>query len=331
MSGLAALAAATTLSVGICSSPTLAATSTGSKAQVVGYAEAGSTTAKQVAASRGVLTTVGVDGVNLTSNGAGLTAVSTDALALLQTAHTQKKKAELLVGNFDSSIGDFSPAIGDRLLGSPAHITGVVDKLAAEVKTHGWDGITVDLESLTDKHPAGLTALVSTLNTRLGAGKSVSICLMATLDDYAAEGYNLKGLGEAADHVVLMAYDQHGPTWSKAGPVGGQPWVAASLKPVLQAVPPAKVQLGVAGYGYTWPKTGDGTQLSDAEARALVKKAGAHAAWDATQLEWRATLSNGTTIWWSDAKTYAARTAYAARLHLGGIAVWSLGLSDSLR
>lgn len=299
--------------------------------QVVGYAEAGSTTTAQLAASRGVLTTVGVDGVNVTSDGAGLTPVSRESLALLRAAHAQKKKAELLVGNFDGTLGDFSPTIGDRLLGSPTHITTVVNTLASEVKAHGWDGVTVDLESLSARNPGGLTDFVAKLAGRLGADKSISICLMATTDGYGAEGYDLKGLGKAADHVVLMGYDQHGPTWTGAGPVGGQPWVAQTLAPLLNAIPAAKVQLGVAGYGYTWPKHGDGTQLSDADARAVVKKNGAEAVWDATQLEWHATLPNGTVIWWSDAKTLALREAFAAKNHLGGVAVWSLGLSDPLR
>lgn len=301
------------------------------KPPVVGYAEAGSTTTAQIAASRGVLATVGVDGVNVTSSGAGVTPVSTDARRLLTTAHAQRKKAELLVGNFDGDLGDFSSAVADRLLGSPAHIATVVDRVASEVEARGWDGVTVDLESLTDRHPAGLTDLVTHLKKRLGPSKSVSVCLMATTGDYASEGYDLTGLATAADHVVLMAYDQHGPTWTKAGPVGGQPWVEATLSQLLKRVPASKVQLGVAGYGYTWPKRGHGDQLSDAGARALVRKDGASAIWSPTQLEWHATLSNGTVVWWSDDKTFAERKAYAEELHLGGLAVWSLGLTDPLK
>jgi spore germination protein YaaH len=41
-----------------------------------------------------------------------------------------------------------------------------------------------------------------------------------------------------------------------------------------------------------------------------------------------ATLHDGTVVWWSDARTFALRRAYAAKLHLGGLALWSLGLSD---
>lgn len=300
------------------------------RVQVVGYAESGATTTAQLDASKGALTTVGVDGINVTADGTSVTDVSDEALALLKDAHKRSTKAELLVGNFDSDLGDFSPAIGDVLLGSSANIDAVTDALAADVKQQGWDGITVDLESLTDKHASGLTRFVSELNTKLGQGKSVSVCLMATTDGYAELGYDLAPLGRAADHVVLMAYDQHGPGWSGPGAIGGLPWVKESLAPLRKAIPSSKLQLGIAGYGYTWPKKGDGEQLSVAAARAAVKRDGAAAVWSGPQAEWHATLSDGTVIWWSDGKSYRMRLAYAKHLHLAGVAVWSLGLADPL-
>jgi spore germination protein YaaH len=61
-----------------------------------------------------------------------------------------------------------------------------------------------------------------------------------------------------------------------------------------------------------------------------VKKDGATAQWDPTQQEWHATLGDGTILWWSDARSFAAREALARSLHLGGVAVWSLGQGDPL-
>ncbi|MDQ0744726.1 spore germination protein YaaH [Clavibacter sp. B3I6] len=188
----------------------------------------------------------------------------------------------------------------------------------------------MDLESLTGAHPTGLTRLVSGLKAALGPARSVSVCLMATTGDYRPLGYDLAALGRAADHVVLMAYDQHGPTWSGAGAVGGMPWVKAALEPVRKAVPAARIQLGIAGYGYTWPRTGEGRQLSDQGARDLVASQRAKAVWSVPQQEWHATLRDGTTVWWSDARSYDARVALAKQRGLGGVAVWSLGLSDPL-
>ncbi|ROQ38413.1 glycosyl hydrolase family 18 (putative chitinase) [Frondihabitans sp. PhB188] len=320
----AALAALVVLTAG-CSSAQAA-----TPPQVVGYAEAGSTSTAKLDASRSALTTIGIDGVNVTSDGGSITPVSTEALDLVKAAHARSEKAELLVGNFDGDLGDFSPAIGDALLGSRTHIDAVVGDLAAEVRAHGWDGVTVDLESLSDAHAAGLTRFVSELNKALGAGTSVSVCIMASTGGYAALGYDMAPLGRAADHIVLMAYDEHGPGWSGAGAVGGLPWVKESLAPLRKAVPASKLQLGIAGYGYTWPKHGNGEQLSDARARAIVKRDRATAKWSAAQAEWHATLSSGTTIWWSDARSYRTRLAYAKHLKLGGVAVWSLGLSDAL-
>ncbi|WP_317232915.1 glycosyl hydrolase family 18 protein [Clavibacter capsici] len=297
---------------------------------VVGYAEGGSTPVSRLDASAAALTSVVVDGVNVTTDGRAVSAPSPEAIRLLGQAHARGERVELLVGNYDEALGDFSTGISDALLGSTANVDRVVRQLAAEVSTRGWDGITVDLESLSGAHPAGLTRLVSGLEAALGSDRSVSVCLMATTGDYRPLGYDLPALGRAADHVVLMAYDQHGPTWSGAGPVGGMPWVKAVLAPVRKAVPAARIQLGIAGYGYTWPRTGEGRQLSDQGARDLVAAQRAKPVWSVPQQEWRATLRDGTVVWWSDARSYDARVALARQLGLGGVAVWSLGLSDPL-
>ncbi|MBM7027113.1 glycosyl hydrolase family 18 protein, partial [Clavibacter zhangzhiyongii] len=277
--------------------------------EVVGYAEGGSTPVSRLDASAAALTSVVVDGVDVTADGRGVGAPSAEALAVLRQAHARGERVELLVGNYDEALGDFSPGISDALLGSTANVDRVVRQLAAEVARSGWDGVTVDLESLSGAHPAGLTRFVSGLEAALGSTRSVSVCLMATTGDYRPLGYDLAALGRAADHVVLMAYDQHGPTWSGAGPVGGMPWVRAALAPVRKAVPAARIQLGIAGYGYTWPRTGEGRQLSDQAARDLVVAQRATPVWSVPQQEWRATLRDGTVVWWSDARSYDARVA----------------------
>jgi spore germination protein len=297
---------------------------------VTGYAVAGETTSEQLAASSAPLSMVGVDGVNVTMDGADITPLDSGALALLKGAHDRGKRAELLVGNFDGEVNDFSPRIGDELLGSAANRASVISRLVAEVRTDGWDGITVDLENLKARDRDGLSALIHDLKPALGS-RSVSVCIMATTGSYERLAYDLPAIGTAADRVVLMAYDQHGPTWSNAGPVGGLPWVKTTLEPLLRDVPEAKIQLGIAGYGYSWPRAGmpksERRRYSDAAARQL---AGPRAVWDATQAEWHATLADGTRLWWSDARSIAARAALARQLGLGGAAVWNLTDSDPL-
>lgn len=200
--------------------------------------------------------------------------------------------------------------------------------------SEGWDGITVDLESLDTSDRAGLVEFVTTLGAALPPGRTVSVDVSAatSLADYAANGYDLARLGAVVDRVVLMAYDQHGP-WSQPGPIGALDWQRQSLEVLLSRVSAAKVDLGVAGYGYTWPKgvrLHQGTSVSDALARRLVRIGNVRARWDARSGEWTARLSNDTQLWWSDGRSYALRVALAASMHLHGLALWQLASADPL-
>jgi spore germination protein len=294
---------------------------------VLGYAESG-TPSPVVDAS--TLATVGVDGVNITADGTEVSAPDDAALELLAHARTKNLPAELLIGNYSSSLNDFDPAATHALVSSPANIDHVVSTLADAVRTQGWSGIGVDLESIRAEDTDGLVDFVTALKAALPAGKTVDLAVMAftSAQEYPDNGYDLARLGTVLDRIELMAYDQHGP-WSDAGPIGGLPWQEQALKPVLAKVPAAKVDLGVAGYGYTWSH-GSGGQVADAAARDLVEKDDSTAQWDETQGEWNATLHDGTILWWSDAKSWPLRETLADRYHLHGLALWSLGLSDPI-
>ena len=295
---------------------------------VTGYAENG-TPASVISASAPGLRTLGADGVNITANGRNVGAPDAGTKQLLATAHRSGLRAELLVGNYSEDLGDFDQAAAHRLLTGAANRRRVERRLVT-FAAQGWDGIHLDFESLTGDDRKGLTAFTTELRKALPRKVSLSMAVMAGSDraEYRSLGYDLAGLAPALNRVVLMAYDQHGPTWSGPGPVGGLPWVRRTLKALLAQVPAAKVDLGVAGYGYTWPATGTGRQVSDAEARALARNG--RPVWDAVQGEWHATLG-GDELWWSDACSLQARRRLAAGLGLHGLAVWSLGLSDPVR
>jgi spore germination protein YaaH len=101
------------------------------------------------------------------------------------------------------------------------------------------------------------------------------------------------------------------------------------VRALTRTIPARQVDLGVAGYGYVWRRSG-ASQLSDAQARRLVHRSEAHARWVASVGEWTARLPGGAVAWWSDRRSLARRTALAASLGLHGLAVWSLGVSDPI-
>ena len=94
-----------------------------------------------------------------------------------------------------------------------------------------------------------------------------------------------------------MTYDLHGPTWSGPGAIGDLRWQRRSLDAALERVPAGKLDLGVAGYGYTWPEVGTGTSLTVRQARRMVEDDGVTPQWREDEGEWTATLGNGTVLW----------------------------------
>ncbi|MEU7061831.1 glycosyl hydrolase family 18 protein [Streptomyces sp. NPDC046197] len=298
---------------------------------VTAYQEEGDATSV-IDASAAALSRVGVDGVNINSQGTKVTSPSSDARAQLARAHSLGLKADLLIGNFSESLGDFDEAAANRMLSSTANINAVVSTLSSAVASQGWDAVTIDLESLQARDTAGLTKFATALKKALPAGKTVGIDVttFTSLDEFAQNGYDLTGLGKAVDTVALMAYDEHGFGDSGPGPVGELSWQKRGLDLLLSKVPANKVDLGVAGYGYAWSPNGDVKQVGDKQARDMVSKNGATARYDTTAGEWTATLGDGTVLWWSDARSLAARRTLAANEGVHGLAVWDLGLSDTI-
>lgn len=299
---------------------------------VTGWALDGATPAL-VARNASGLSTVSVAGVSINAAGTGVSQPNAGARRLARAAHHHGLAAELLVGNYSNRLGDFDPRAAHRLLSRPARIGAVARRLASYVAAGGWDGVNIDLERVRASDADGLVALVRATQAAMPAERTVTIDVSAStsLDGYGAGGYDLAGLAGAADVIKLMTYDQHGPSWSGPGPVGGLPWQRRAVATILRVVPADQVDLGVAGYGYTWPRRGVGHTVTVAQARRLVARDHVRARWQAREGEWTARLDNGTRLWWSDRRSYRLRVDLARQRGLHGLAVWRLGSADTLR
>lgn len=276
------------------------------------------------------MTVVGIDGVNVTKTGSISAPTAADRRQLAR-AHAHGLPGVLLVANWSNTVNDFSDSLAQKMLGSPAKTNAAAATLAAAVSAGGWDGVSVDLESLTANDATGLTRFVSDLHADLPSGDSLTICLSASARhaDYAAMGYDLPALAASVDQIVLMTYDDHGPWEKTPGPIGPLGWQRASVAALEQDVPAAQIFLGVANYAYAWrPHRVD--SLTVAQARKLAAHWHAAPQWIASAGEWRAKLRDGSTVWWSDARSMSTRLTLAHTLGVHGIAVWSLGTGDRL-
>ena len=302
---------------------------------VTGFAVAGETSVGTVQDNAAALDVLSVAGITVKRTGADVTQPVGDTITLLDEADDLGMRSELLVSNYDNRLGDFRAQTAANLLRSAANRRTAARAIAQILRDHPSD-VNIDLERLRAADAPGLVAFVQQVKRQVFSLRgfvpqvTVDVGARTSLADYKASGFSLGPLGQVADRLVLMGYDLHGPTWSKAGPIGPLPWVRRTLDVMQTRVESSRIDLGIAGYGYTWPRQTTGTTISTARARQLVDNFGVQSAYHARVAEWSAKLENGTVLWWSNLQSYNARVSLANSEGLHGVAVWRLGLADSL-
>lgn len=222
---------------------------------------------------------------------------------------------------------------GQRMLTDPDSRERAVDNIVRIVREYGVAGVTIDFELLPPERRDDLTRFVDAVAGRLrpeGYLVAVAVGPKLSADSPENDGaavYDYEALGRIADLVLLMTYDQHG-SFSKPGPVAGLPWVEGVVSYAASAIPPEKLLLGIAGYGYEWGPRG--TRVVPArEAGALAEARGVGVEWDdrAGEEFFRFTDDAGAEreVWFESERAISLKLDIATRYDLRGVALWSLG------
>ena len=138
--------------------------------------------------------------------------------------------------------------------------------------------------------------------------------------------------------MILMNYDLHWPT-SAPGPIAPQDWFERNIDNIVKIVPPDKIVMGIANYGYDWPAKTKTTPHPVAQARHVP--AGSHhrggiqartSTFDPDTLNPHYSYEDENNqvhnVWMLDGVTAYNQLRAAERAGVRGTALWRLGMED---
>jgi spore germination protein YaaH len=246
----------------------------------------------------------------------------------------------ICVGNFGAG-GDFDAAIGHSAI--VTNKDAVTTNLTVLARNGGYEGVNLDFEAIKPPDRGAYGKFVIDLAARLHAeGLKLILSVPAeTKDDPAddwAGAFDYKLIGQYADLLQLMTYDQHGPAWSGPGPVAGADWLEDCVKYAVSVVSPAKLLIGLPAYGYDWDLTAHAvtgayplSYVAWSKFGDWLSVPGAVQRWDDTALSpsVKYTLDgHDHEAWFENTASIKAKTAVVKKYSLAGLSVWALGQED---
>ncbi len=131
---------------------------------------------------------------------------------------------------------------------------------------NNFDGLNIDFENMKQEDKDLYSRFIIELTPRMKEkGKVLSV------DVTAPDGgetwslcFDRNVIGDEADYIVFMAYDQYGVSSTTPGTTAGYNWVELSLEKFLKTeeIEPEKIILGIPFYTRLWAEKPDGTATS---------------------------------------------------------------------
>lgn len=226
----------------------------------------------------------------------------------------------------------FVDQVNVGVLTDPLTRSTAVNNIVEMVREQHFHGVNMFAARVAKEEKAMFTAFMDELAAKLREENKLLMLLVypkTGVDESVNGVYDYKALGEIVDRLIIMTYDRHFAT-SKPGPIAPAPWVEENIQKLLQEdqVPPEKILLGLADYGYDWPASGAGTMLSEKKAFETAAQFKAEFEWDDTaQVPFvkYTDAGKGHTIYLENSYSATFKFQMVQKYNLKGVAIWRLG------
>lgn len=241
----------------------------------------------------------------------------------------QKMSYKHSIAVYPSLGADYRSAIVRDMIMNPDIRDNQIHRIAQQMLWFGFEGVDLDFEGIDPVERGAFTEFVRLLADTLHSyGLGLSVTLQPKLQVRGGQDY--KAIGEAADIVRIMCYDNH---WGKSVPPhhSDYRWVRNVMRFAISdsgGIPPEKLVMALPLYGHRGIIDGEHA-LFWTEVVDVLKDAGlpeSQVRRDAFDLPFF--YIQGETVYFEDGLSIRKKLDIADELGLGGVCFWRLGQED---
>ena len=259
--------------------------------------------------------------------------VGEEGQAYIDWAHSNGYKVWAMVQNAGSGMMNVTSEIMNHYDNRQKLIEAIID----ECMKYDLDGINIDFENMKKEDVDLFSRFIIELEPRL---REIGVVL--SVDVTAPDGsdtwslcFDRYVLGDVADYLIFMAYDQYGASSDKVGTTAGYDWVELNLKKFLETyeVESDKLILAIPLYARLWTLDSNG----DIEGQTAIPMneidesipSDAERKWDDELKQNYVEYVDGNLtkkIWIEDIDSLKEKISLINTYKLGGVASWELGM-----
>ena len=209
--------------------------------------------------------------------------------------------------------------------------TKVINNIVSLAVKYELDGINLDFENMATSDKDMFSRFVIELKPKLQEA-GISLSVDVTAPDGGSNWsncYDRNVIGNVADYIVFMAYDQYGISATKAGTTAGYNWVENSLKKFIdrEEIDSNKIILGIPFYTRLWEEQGEKATSKIVNMKSIdeVLPSNTNKVWNEELKQYYVEYNeNGKTykMWIEDETSLRHKVALVNKYNLAGVASW---------
>lgn len=258
---------------------------------------------------------------------------------LVAAAHQQNVPVIPVIHNFLYPNKSLTKNLVTQMLSTPESRSHCIANIIRLIEFYGFDGVNMDFEGIRVSDREKLSLFYQELGDQLRArGYLFTVAIPAKEREswhisWTAP-YDYAAIGQAADQVMLMMYNEHGFPGSGPGPVSSIGFNQSVVNYAITQIPRHKIVLAEPVFGFDFNlNTDQHTYLTHEMAMQRVRDYNASPVFDeATQTPYFSYVDpvnqHYHEVWYENAYSLKSKLNLVSEYNLAGVALWRLGMED---